>query len=197
MKKQDIAKAQRNKEKREFLYKFRIRIIQEYFLDRVFEQFSYSCYNCGYSGENVEGVYDWRYKGWKLCNFDRWNIVLDHHIPMIAGGHYELGNLVVLCRDCNGKKLDRDPRIFYEQSKLHELQIILERQKSLIDFKFDEEYFWRDAFGYLCSLGISSELIKNTIYNEYHPYYFGINDMKEQVSWQLNNSQERTGKLPQ
>jgi hypothetical protein len=156
----DEFKLQRNLEKRKFYKRFVFKIIEDHYKKKLYSQFHDSCYNCG----ETEGVDFSKRKPWKLC--------LDHHIPMIHGGHYELGNFVVLCRKCNSLKHTKSPEDFYDSKKLERLVQILEEQKKIdFAFEFNWEFWMRDRFGYLSSLGIDGKLIEESITNEIHPYY--------------------------
>jgi 5-methylcytosine-specific restriction endonuclease McrA len=158
--KQEKAKLQRNQEKRNFFNRFVLKIIEDHYKYKIYEQFHFSCYNCG----DTEDLDLSRRKPWKLC--------LDHHVPMINGGHYELGNLVVLCRRCNSIKNKKSPEEFYEKLKLDELERVLNEQKNIcLDFVFDWGFWGRDRAGYLSSLGIDRKLIDEAMTNELHPYY--------------------------
>jgi len=158
--KQEKQKLQRNKEKRNFYNRFVLKIIEDHFKNKIYAQFHYSCYHCG----DTEDIDLSKRKQWKLC--------LDHHIQMIHGGHYELGNLVVLCRQCNGIKNKKLPEDFYDTNKLERLRHVLEEQKSIdFAFVFDWKFWGRDRVGYLSSLGIDRKLIDEAMTNDLHPYY--------------------------
>lgn len=64
-------------------------------------------------------------------------LCIDHHIPMIRGGHLIPGNLVALCRSCNNKKHDLLPEEFYTHEELNRLRPILEKQNEIFNFVFD------------------------------------------------------------
>lgn len=53
---------------------------------------------------------------------------LDHHISLASGGKLTHGNVVLLCRKCNGIKADRDPSEFYSEQELSDLRQILQNQ---------------------------------------------------------------------
>lgn len=160
MNKNDELKLKRNLEKRKFYKRFVFKIIEDHYKRKLYSQFHDSCYNCGDTEDLDLSIR----KPWKLC--------LDHHTPMTHGGHYELGNLVVLCRQCNSVKQKKSPEDFYDTNKLERLGQILGEQNHMdFAFEFNWELWRRDRFGYLSSLGIDSKLIKEAMTNELHPYY--------------------------
>lgn len=160
MNKNDVLKLQRNLEKRKFYERYVFKIIKDHYKRKLYSQFHDSCYNCG----DTEDLDLSRRRPWKLC--------LDHHIPITHGGRYELGNLVVLCRQCNSIKNKYLPEDFYEQKKLDCLRLLLEEQKHIdFSFEFNWEFWIKDRFGYLSSLGIDTKLIAEAMTNELHHYY--------------------------
>lgn len=159
MAKQDELKRERNKQRQAFYSRFRLRIIEDHFRRKIYRQFLDRCFNCG-----CEFAID-------LAHHCPWDIAIDHHVPLARGGLYELGNLVVLCRCCNGRKHDKMPDEFYPADKLSQLEDILTEQRKLFSFEFDWEAWARDRTGYLASLGIEPDLIQLAFTNEYHKYY--------------------------
>jgi 5-methylcytosine-specific restriction endonuclease McrA len=160
MKKQDEIKLQRLREKRKFYKRFVFKIIEDHYRKKLYAQFNYSCFNCGETEE------------FDLSKNKPWTLCLDHHIPMIHGGHFRLGNLVVLCRKCNSMKHDNMPEEFYDKEKLDTIELILEEQKNLeFDFVFDWKLWQEDRVTYLSSLGIDRSLIDIALTNELHPYF--------------------------
>ncbi len=152
-------KEQRNKEKRELFKRFRFRVIEEIFKNRFYALFNYQCFKCG-----VKERQPYKQKGPPV-------LCIDHHIPMILGGHLVPGNLVALCRSCNNKKLDRPPEEFYTSEELDKLKPILEKQRDIFDFTFDWNYWKRDRKGYLISLGIEPQEVDELLNNPNHPDY--------------------------
>ena len=98
---------------------------------------------------------------------------MDHHIPMILGGHLVPGNIVSLCRICNGNKLDQSPTRFYSEIELQALQPFLDQQEELFRFSFDWECWNEDREKYMLSLGIDSDTVYQVMHNPHHPDYVG------------------------
>jgi len=86
----DVSKAlirQRTNEKRELFKRFRFDVISAHYREKLLELFDRRCFKCG-AEERLD---------------------IDHHIPIILGGHLVPGNLVVLCKRCNNAKGERRP----------------------------------------------------------------------------------------
>lgn len=98
---------------------------------------------------------------------------IDHHIPIILGGHLVLDNLVALCRRCNNLKHDRPPEEFYTPEEIEKLKPFLEKQREILNFTFDRNYWHRDRKGYLISLGIEPQTVDELLNNPNHPDYIG------------------------
>lgn len=158
----EIYKGQRTKEKRELFKHFRIPAIADIYKNKFFALFGHRCFKCGIK----EKPYSEIGKPPILC--------MDHHVPMILGGHLIPGNLVALCRNCNNKKRDLRPEEFYSAKELEDLQPILERQRDIFVFTFDWNYWNQDREGYLLSLGIEPNLVHELLYNHEHPDYIGM-----------------------
>lgn len=148
------AKRQRNKDRDELYKPFVLQVISDHARSRLFDLFSNVCFNCGSSHE----------------------LVIDHHYPQSRGGRMVPGNLVVLCRRCNGLKLDRQPASFYRPEQLHDLQPFLDAQDSIFSFKFDWRAWEQDRASYLLSLGIAAELVHAVLTDEDHPLYIQPRD---------------------
>ena len=74
--------------------------------NRIAEQFSHSCANCG-------SPYD---------------LFVDHHLPLSLGYRLEYGNAVLLCLNCNSAKRNKLPQNFYTEAKLLWIQLMLLEQ---------------------------------------------------------------------
>ncbi|MCK9426253.1 MAG: HNH endonuclease [Ignavibacteriaceae bacterium] len=158
---QEVYKGQRGKEKRELFQRFKIRAIEDIYKKKFFNLFDNQCFKCGIKERPFVDI-----GPPVLC--------IDHHIPMILGGHLVPGNLVSLCRSCNNKKHDSLPEEFYTQKKLDSLKPILEKQHEVFNFNFDWKYWDKDREGYLLSLGVDSKLVHELFYNPEHRDYIGL-----------------------
>ena len=145
-------KGQRNREKRELFARFHHRAIAAVYKAKFFSMFGDRCFKCGSTRA----------------------LVMDHHIPMIMGGHLEPGNLVSLCRRCNGRKLDASPDDFYTAEELRRLQPLLEQQKELIDFQIDIARWMNDREAYMLDLGVDPQLVHQILHDPYHRDYVGV-----------------------
>jgi hypothetical protein len=152
---------QRGKEKRALFAYFRVRVIQDAYRARFFELFQTRCFKCG-RPEKPEPEFD---KPPVLC--------IDHHIPMALGGHLVPGNLVSLCRDCNHRKLDSPPEAFYTAEELRNLQPLLDSQKALFTFFFDENRWMNDRESYLLDVGVHPTVVRAVLNDEDHLHYVG------------------------
>ncbi len=95
---------------------------------------------------------------------------------MVLGGRLEPGNIVALCRRCNGKKLDQPPEQFYTPQELAQLPAIFMQQAALFDFAFDDEAWRQDPAAYLVSLGLDEVLVEQLLHDELHQDYIGMPD---------------------
>ncbi len=154
-------KGQRSKEKRDLFARFRFRAIEDLYRQKFYALFNHRCFKCG-----IKERVPFKQQGPPV-------LCIDHHVPMILGGHLVPGNLVSLCRDCNNKKLDRPPEEFYTPEELDRLKPILERQGDVFDFTFDWDYWNRDRKGYLVSLGVDPQAVAELLSNPDHPDYIG------------------------
>lgn len=162
-------KGQRNKEKRELFNRFRFRAIEEIYKNRFYALFNHQCLKCG-----IKERHPYKQKGPPV-------LCIDHHIPMILGGHLVPGNLVALCRSCNNKKLDRPPEEFYTSEELGKLKPILEKQRDIFDFTFDWNYWNRDRKSYLISLGVGPQTVDELLNNPNHPDYIGPTTLRNET----------------
>lgn len=155
----EIYKGQRGKEKRELFNRFRFRVIEDIYKNKFYALFDHQCFKCGIKEKPYQEIGQPPI----LC--------MDHHVPMILGGHLVPGNLVALCRSCNNKKHDRPPEEFYAPEELEKLRSILEKQSDIFIFTFDWSYWNRDRKGYLISLGIEPHVVDEVLNNPNHPDY--------------------------
>jgi 5-methylcytosine-specific restriction endonuclease McrA len=173
---QEKYKGQRRKEKIELFKRFRLRVIEDLYKDKFFALFNHRCFKCGIKEKPHPEIG----KPPILC--------IDHHIPMILGGHLVPGNLVALCRSCNNKKKDKPPEEFYTPEELDKLKPILEKQDSIFEFNFDWKYWNRDREGYLLSLGLNPKRVHKILYNENERDYVGLSSNKFTVSIGIENN---------
>ena len=152
---------QRRKEKRALWSRFALRPIERLYKRKFYELFGCACFKCGYVGTALP-----------LFGYSPY-LCVDHHVAMALGGHLVPGNLVALCRTCNGQKLDQAVEEFYSIEELDRLQPMLVAQEQLFSFKFDEERWYADPAGYLLSLGIDQETVVAVLDDEFHPDFVG------------------------
>jgi len=176
-KSKEVYKDQRSKEKTELLKRFRLRPVADLYKEKFFALFNHQCFKCGVK----EKPYPEIGKPPILC--------IDHHIPMILGGHLVPGNLVVLCRRCNNKKKDKPPQEFYTPQELAKLMPILEKQHAIFEFNFDWKYWDRDREGYLLSLGLDPKRVHEILYNEYDRDYIDFESNKHVVSIEIDSDE--------
>ena len=157
----ELYPGQRTREKREFFRRYQVSAVQEQYKRRFYHLFGNSCYKCGRFADPSRAFETRRI----LC--------MDHHLPMALGGHLVPGNIVSLCRRCNGLKLDRHPSAFYTESELHRLQPLLDQQDELFSFTFNWDKWSSSREEYLLSLGIEAILVHDILYNQEHPDFAG------------------------
>jgi len=155
-------KDQRRKEKIELFKRFRLRPIEDLYKYKFFALFNHQCFKCGIKEKPHPEIG----KPPILC--------IDHHIPMVLGGHLVPGNLVALCRGCNNKKKDKPPEEYYTHEEIKKLKFLLEKQKNIFEFNFDWDYWDRNREGYLLSLGLKPKRVHEILYNEKDPDYIGF-----------------------
>lgn len=152
---------QRSKEKYELFKRFRLRAIEDVYKKKFFASFDNRCFKCGVEEKPYKEIG----QPPVLC--------IDHHIPMVLGGHLVPGNLVALCRSCNELKLDLPPEEFYTPSELERPGKILEQQEDILSFTFDWNSWHEDRGIYLISLGVEAELVHELLINPGHPDFIG------------------------
>jgi len=170
----EIYKGQRGKEKRELFKRFKLRAIEDVYINKFFTLFEHRCFKCGIK-EKPHPEFG---QPPILC--------IDHHIPMILGGHLVPGNLVALCRNCNNQKHDHPPENFYTPEELDKLKPILEKQRDIFVFTFDWNYWKQDRQGYLLSLGVEPDLVHELLYNKEHPDYIGLESENVGITISVN-----------
>jgi hypothetical protein len=141
----------RQKEKQALWGRFKLAVIAEIYRRKLLALFSDRCFKCG-----AQPPLD-----------------IDHHVPLLLGGHLVPGNLVALCRPCNNAKLDRDPLTFYSEEELNRLAPLLEAQEALFNFEADYEAWNNDKEGYLVSLGMSRQEAHAVFHDPDHRFYLG------------------------
>ncbi|HSW55999.1 MAG TPA: HNH endonuclease [Ignavibacteriaceae bacterium] len=176
-KSKEVYKDQRSKEKTELFKRFRLLPIEELYKEKFFALFNHRCFKCGVKEKPHPEIG----KPAILC--------IDHHIPMILGGHLVPGNLVALCQRCNNKKKDKPPQEFYTPEELKKLKPILERQSHIFDFNFDWEYWNRDRKGYLLSLGLDPQRVHKMLYNENDRDYLGLATSRYEITLRIDSNE--------
>lgn len=156
----EAIKRQRNKEKWELFKPFRLAVVEEHAKRRFFAFFGDACFKCGSPGP----------------------LVMDHHVPISLGGHLVPGNLVALCERCNNRKSDAPPESFYTKAELESLREFLNNQHGLFNCAFDCKAWEADREGYLLSLGIEPDLVREILNNPDHRFYIPPRDESDPVS---------------
>jgi 5-methylcytosine-specific restriction endonuclease McrA len=160
----DEYKQLRKIEKNELFDRFRVPLIVDLYKQKFFTSFGNKCYKCKQIG----------------------NLVIDHHVPLVLGGHFVPGNLVALCRRCNNKKKDKYPKEFYSKRELSQLHTILKKQSDIFNFKFDWNRWEADPREYLISLGIDSNLVNEIFTNKNHQYFIEPSSSRYKVALSVN-----------
>lgn len=145
----DAIERQRSKEKHQLFKAFVYPVIADHAKTKLFRLFANRCFKCE-STHSLE---------------------IDHHIPIVLGGHLAPGNLVALCSRCNNRKLDSPPAAFYSSEELDRLQPLLANQAAIFSFTFNRDHWERDRTGYLLSLGIEPGLVSEVLTNPSHRFY--------------------------
>ncbi|QQS36144.1 MAG: HNH endonuclease [Ignavibacteriales bacterium] len=169
---------QRKKEKIELFKHFRLRLIEDLYKNKFFALFNHRCFKCGIK----EKPFPETGNPPILC--------IDHHIPMVLGGHLIAGNLVALCRSCNNKKKDKSPEEFYTQKELDKLKPILAKQKNIFDFAFDLDYWYRDRKGYLLSLGLDPKRDHEKLCNENDCDFVGLSTSRYEITLEIDSHEK-------
>ena len=164
----ELFPGQRNKEKRQLWGRYKWRAIERFYQAKFFGLFGHRCFKCGAEEQPVRiGAPP------VLC--------VDHHIPMVLGGHLVPGNLVALCRRCNGKKLDQHPEDFYSPEELKTLAPLLAKQEEFFAFDFDWVAWDKDRGAYLISLGLPASLVHDLLHDEMHNDFIGLPDPRSKT----------------
>lgn len=145
----DAIKRQRNKEKSQLFGTFVFSVIADHAKTKLFQLFENRCFKCG----------------------SKHSLEIDHHIPIVLGGHLVPSNLVALCSRCNNQKRDLPPSAFYSNEELTRLQPLLENQESIFSFNFNRDFWEKDREGYLLSLGIDASIVSEVLTNPSHRFY--------------------------
>lgn len=145
----DAIKRQRNKEKGQLFKAFVFPVIADHAKRKLFQLFGNRCFKCG-----------------SACSLE-----IDHHIPIVLGGHLVPSNLVALCSRCNNRKSDSPPSAFYSSEELARLQPLLAKQEVIFSFEFNRDFWEKDREGYLLSLGIEPSIVSEVLTNPSHRFY--------------------------
>lgn len=158
-----IHNLERLKQKWELWNRFRLKVFEINAKKKLLKLFDNRCAKCKILIHEVQLNYYVRNPFPKLA--------IDHHVPFEKGGKLQSGNLVVLCRKCNGNKGLKFPETFYTTDEIDKIESILEKQHNIFDFQFEWKKFTEDRNGYMREFGISEEDIKHTNFNTDHPFY--------------------------
>jgi hypothetical protein len=175
----EMQSVSRGKDRYHLIRKFHPPIFWSKFRRQFFDLFDDRCFCCG------------KRAIWSMCdesdelNGGEWlqnQLVMDHHIPFEKGGRLVSGNIVSLCKLCNGAKAELSPEDFYTQKELDRLNPYLVVQGSIIP----ERHYWNyeqfeefvratdeARFNMLIAEGINVELARCALKYEYHRYYCG------------------------
>ena len=150
----EAIKLQRNKEKRVLFKPCVYPVIEEHAKRRFFAFFGDTCFKCVSPDP----------------------LVMDHHVPVILGGHLVPGNLVALCERGTNKKSDTPPESFYTPGELEHLKGFLDNQHCIFNFTFDRKAWEENCEGYLLSLGIAPDLVHEVLENPDHRFHIPPRD---------------------
>ena len=155
----------RQRDKWEWDKKYQMRVIENHYRNKLFALFEFRCFKCSRPG-TLRTDYEWmgHVPFWR--GLDR-----DHHVPINLGGRLVPGNIGVLCKSCNSKKHEADPKDFYTAPELTRLQRYLDKQVDILSFTFDRDAWREDPSAYLISLGIDEQLVTKVLNNENHRYF--------------------------
>ena len=176
----------RSQEKYHLRKKFVPDVLYYQFKRRFLFLFDDKCFKCGKPAVWRCISEDDPYMGGVLMQNQ---LVMDHHVPFEKGGKFEAGNLVVLCKRCNGNKGTTLPASFYSEIELNELDQFLLVQEQL--FPAGRRY-WEDACieafvnadnrrrgEILLGEGVNEELVRCCLRSQEHYYFCGVIDSLE------------------
>lgn len=113
-------------------------------------------------------------------------LVMDHHIPVEKGGKFESGNLVSLCKQCNGVKGANLPSAFYSDYEFGRLDAYLVAQEQLFprgrrywDYDEKEAFFSSDNSErkrVLLREGVNEELVRCCLSSQDHHYFCRVTE---------------------
>mgnify|MGYP001806339031 CR=1 FL=1 len=182
----------RSQEKSLLRRKFVPDVLYYQFKRRFFFLFDDRCFKCGHQAAWKCIPEEDAYMGGVLIQEQ---LVMDHHIPFEKGGKFESGNLVSLCKRCNGVKGTNLPSAFYSDYELGRLDDYLVAQDQLFPrgrwyWNYDE---W-DAFfssdnserqRILLREGVNEELARCCLRSQDHHYFCGVTESSGTygVSW--------------
>lgn len=113
---------------------------------------------------------------------------------MAMGGHLVPGNLVSLCRRCNGLKRDKAPAAFYTDEELARLPPLFEAQKILFAFAFDCDKWAANREAYLLELGLEERTVNAALHDE--DFYGYIEPVDDRPSFSFKISIDFPTDLP-
>lgn len=155
----EAVKRLRNQERRLLFKPFFLGVIEEQAKRHFFAFFGDACFKCGSPGP----------------------LVIDHHVPIVLGGHLVPGNLVALCESCNNRKSDTPPECFYTTAELERLQVFLDGQHRMFEFAFDHKAWEANREAYLLALGIDAGIVREVLNNPDHRFYVPPRDDSEGI----------------
>jgi hypothetical protein len=171
----------RSQEKYHLRKKFVPDVLYYQFKRRFLFLFDDQCFKCGKPAVWRCISEDDSYMGGVLMQSQ---LVMDHHIPFEKGGRFEAGNLVTLCKRCNGNKGTTLPSSYYSEIELNELDQFLQVQEQLFPA---ERRYWNDAdmdlfmkadnmgrSEILLSEGVNEELVRCCLRSQEHYYFCGV-----------------------
>lgn len=144
-----LSKSLRREDNWSFRCRYRNEVILNHYRNKLIDLFNGRCYAC----DNPN------------------NLQMDHHVPLIKGGRKEPGNIVMLCYKCNAQKLDYMPEEFYSSEELINLQGLLDKERSILNFELDVDKWMTDRYAYLKEIGISPLLLDEIRTNTNHDWH--------------------------
>ena len=154
----------RTKEKQGFWRRYRYPVIAYIVKRRFFSIFGNKCFKCSSSS----------------------SLEMDHHVPMILGGHFVQGNIVALCSRCNNKKRDLHPVKFYTHEELSKLNRLLIQEAKVFEFTLDLNPWFSDRESYLLQLGLEPDLVNKILNNPDHRLYAGRQTDKSETTIKIS-----------